>query len=133
MRRFSHAPALACALLFPIAAACADPSAAVTSCSVLTIQATAGTTPTFSWDAACPVSALQVALAGPGPILWGAISPDQSNSIPAPVVYGGTPTGAAMTANMVQFLVKGTTYQITLYRVDAGGMPRPVGAKAFTP
>jgi hypothetical protein len=116
--------------------ACADhPLTGVASgCAVLPVAVSAGTAPTFSWDAACPVEEIIVALPGPGALMWSAFSVNQTNSLASPVAYGATPPGAAMTANMVQPLVAGTTYAVTLIRVDTpGGPPQGVGAATFVP
>ena len=126
---------LAVALL-AINPACADHSltGAAGGCTVLPVAVSHGTSPTFSWDAACQVEAIIVGLPGPGAITWSAISVNQTNSIASAVGYGSTPPGAAMTANMVQPLVAGSTYQVTLIRVDSpGGPPQGVGSATFVP
>jgi hypothetical protein len=103
-------------------------------CTLLPVAVSSGTAPTFSWDAGCPVEEIIVSLPGPGAVMWSAFSVNQTNSLASPVVYGSTPPGAAMTANMVPPLVAGTTYQITLVRVDTpGGPPQGVGSATFVP
>ena len=121
--------------LLVINPACADQGPAVGDCSSLPVAVSPGTFPTFSWDAACRVEAVIVALPGPGAVVWVAVSVDQSNSIASPVVYASTPAGAAMTANLVQYLVAGTTYEVTLLRrADGpGGQIEGAGAATFVP
>lgn len=121
--------------LLVINPACADQGPAVGDCSSLPIAVSPGTFPTFSWDAGCRVEAVMVALPGPGAIMWTAMSVDQSNSIASPVQYGSSPAGAAMTANMVPFLVAGTTYVVSLLRRadGSGGQIEGAGAATFVP
>jgi hypothetical protein len=124
------------ATLLAINPACADqPLTKVTGdCSSLSVAVTPGTAPTFSWGAGCQVEAIVVALPGPGAITWNIFSVNLTNSIASPVDYGSTPPGAAMTANMVQPLVAGTTYTINLIRVDTpGGPPQGAGSATFVP
>jgi hypothetical protein len=115
--------------------ACSDQGPGVADCSALPIGVTSGTVPSFSWDPGCRIAGLFVALPGPGAIVWTAVSVDQTNSIASPVDYASTPAGAAMTANLVQYLVAGTTYQVILFRVadGRGGQLQAVGTATFTP
>jgi hypothetical protein len=126
---------LAATLGFPLVvltAACADPGISMTDCSAaVAVTVTAGTQPTFGWTPACQVEALTVALQGRDVIVWGAVSPNQTNSIGSPVPYGSTPPGAAATANRIEPLVTGTTYEVTVFRVDDGGSIRAVGTATF--
>jgi hypothetical protein len=123
--------------LLAINPACADQrlTRVAGGCSSLSVNVSAGTTPTFSWDAACQIQEVIVAFPGPGAIVWSAISVNQTNSIASPVVYASTPPGAALTANMVQFLVAGTTYDVTLLRAadTPGGPLQFAGAATFVP
>jgi hypothetical protein len=127
--------ALGVGTLLVITPACADQGPAVGDCSSLRVTVSRGTSPTFSWNAECQVEEVVVALPGPGAVVWSAVSVNQSNSIASPVVYASTPPGAAMTANLVQFLVAGTTYQATLLRrADGpGGQIEAAGTATFVP
>jgi hypothetical protein len=113
-------------------AACADPGPSLADCSAgVPVTVSAGTQPTFSWTPACQAEALTVALHDRDVIVWGAVSHNQTNTIGSPVPYGSTPPGAAATANRIDPLVAGTTYQVTVFRVDDGGSIRAVGAAIF--
>jgi len=117
--------------------ACADQhlTRVAGNCSSLAVAVSAGTFPTFNWDATCPIQELIVAFPGPGAILWSAVSVDQTNSIASPVEYATAPAGAAQTANRVQFLVAGTTYVVTLLRAASspGGPLQAAGTATFVP
>jgi len=125
------------ATLLAINPACVDQhlTKVTGDCSSLPVAVSAGTFPTFSWDATCPIQELIVALPGPGAIVWSAVSVNQSNSIASPVDYASTPDGAAMTANKVQYLVAGTTYVVVLLRAadSPGGPLQPAGTATFVP
>jgi hypothetical protein len=119
-------------LLVVLNAACADPGPSLADCSAaVAVTVSAGTQPTFSWTPACQVEALTVALQDRDVIVWGAVSPNQTNTIGSPVPYGSTPPGAAATANRIEPLVTGTTYEVTIFREDDGGIIRAVGAAIF--
>jgi hypothetical protein len=118
--------------LLALSAACADYGSSLKPCGTdLALSVSAGSQPTFRWTPACQVEALTVALDGRDVIVWGAVSPNQTNTIGSPVPYGTTPPGAAATANRIDPLVPGTSYQVTLFRVDDGGMIRAVGVATF--
>jgi hypothetical protein len=122
--------------LLAVNPACADHrlTGVASGCTVLPVAVSHGTSPTFSWDAACQVEEIIVGTPGPGGITWSVFSVNQTNSIASPVDYGSTPPGAAMTANMVLPLVAGNTYIVTLIRVDTpGGPPQGVGSATFAP
>jgi len=122
--------------LLAVNPACADHrlTGVASGCTVLPVAVSPGTSPTFSWGAGCQVAEIIVDIPGPGPIMWSAISVNQTNSIASPVGYASTPPGAAMTANMVQPLVAGIRYQVTLIRLDTpGGPPQGVGSATFVP
>jgi len=126
---------LAATLGFPfvvLTASCADPGPSLADCSAVAITVSAGTQPTFNWTPACEVEALTVALHDRDVIVWGAMSPNQTNTIASPVPYGTTPPGSAATANRIEPLVTGTTYQVTLFRVDDAGALQAVGMAIFT-
>jgi len=125
------------ATLLALNSACVDQrlTKVTGECSSLPVAVSAGTFPTFSWDATCPIQELIVAFPGPGAIVWSAISVNQTNSIASPVKYATAPLGAAQTANRVQFLVAGTTYEVTLLRAgdSPGGPLQAVGTATFVP
>jgi hypothetical protein len=125
------------AALLALNPACADQRLTKVTgvCSSLSVTVSAGISPTFSWDAACPIQELIVALPGPGAVVWSAVSVNLTNSIASPVTYASTPPGAAMTANVVQFLVAGTTYDVTLLRAadTPGGPLQLAGSATFVP
>jgi len=135
MKRRSFVPLFAVLVL---GAACADqgPSLGVCVSSAVTVTpgANFGWTPApdFSWDASCRIASLEVAVRGSGAIVWNAFSPNQ-NLIDSPVRYAVTPAGAALTANRLAGLVPGTTYQVTIRRIDAAGTLHLLGTATFTP
>lgn len=117
-----------------LGAACADRAVSPASCSDVAIHVSAGIQPTFSWGPACQIQALTVHLPGPGAIIWTTFSHPQTNAIVSPVQYGIFPDGAAQTANILLPLAAGTTYQVSLYRVDEpGGSLVPIGVTTFVP
>ena len=121
-------------VLVALAAACSDGITNVTVCSRVRVSVTSGTTPTFRWSPNCPIEALIVALPGPGAVVWTTFSSNLTNTIASPVTYGVFPPGSAMTTNLQQFLIAGTTYEVSLIRVDsAGGPPHAIGTAAFVP
>lgn len=126
---------LAATIGFPLVvlnAACADPGPSLADCSAVAVTVSAGTQPTFNWTPACQVEALTVALHNNHDVIvWGAVSPNQTNTIGSPVPYGSTPPGAAATANRIEPLVSGTTYEVTVFRMDDGGTIRAVGTATF--
>lgn len=135
-RRGPILPVLGVAFLAATLSSCANShlTGVASGCTLLPVTVSSGTAPVFSWDAECPVEEIIVALPGPGAVMWSAFSVNQTNSIASPVAYASTPPGAAMTANMVLPLVAGTTYTVTLIRVDApGGPPQGVGSATFVP
>ena len=112
---------------------CAGCSDQAPSADVL-IDVSTGTSPVFSWTPALEIASLTVARAGSDVIVWTTFSLGQANALAPPVSYGIAPPGAAQTANRLEFLVAGTTYEVTLFRVDdPGGTPRPVGSATFVP
>lgn len=134
MNRRAVSLALGFGPLLLLGAACADRAVSLSACSDLAVQVSAGTQPTFSWDPACQIQALTVHPPGSGAIIWTTFSHPQINAIVSPVQYGIFPDGAAQTANILLPLAAGTTYQVTLYRVDEPGGPLvPIGVTTFVP
>ncbi len=130
-------PTLPLALAFGpllLGAACADRAVSLSACSDISVQVSAGIQPTFSWDPACQIQALTVHLPGPGAIIWTTFSHPQPNAIASSVQYGVFPDNAAQTANILLPLVAGTTYQVTLSRIDEPGSSLvPIGVTTFVP
>jgi len=134
MSRHYFSAALGFGLLLALNSACADQAlSSIPPCSQVAVRVTAGLQPTFSWNPACRIEGLSVHLPGPGPIIWRTVSYRLSNTIATPVGYGVFPDGAAQTANILLPLVAGTTYQVTLFRMDdgPGGSLRSIGVTAF--
>lgn len=134
MNRRAVSLALGFGPLLLFGASCADRAVNLSACSDIPIQVSAGIQPTFSWNPACQIQALTVHLPGPGAIIWTTFSHPQANAIASPVQYGVFPDAAAQTANILLPLVAGTTYQVTLFRVDDPGGPLvPIGVTTFVP
>ena len=131
-RRFGTA-ALRFGPLVAITLACADQGVTAPPCgTVVTVTVSKGLYPTFSWASGCQIEQLTVARPASGAIVWSAVSPNR-NSIAPPVQYAATPPGAAMTANRLEFLVAGTTYEVELFRIDDLGSRQSVGRSTFVP
>lgn len=129
-----HRALLGLVTLVVLSADCGDQVGIVPPCSAVAVSVTRGTTPTFNWSSGCQIEELVVHLPGPGAVVWVSFSNNQTNSIAPPVTYGVFPPGAALTANLQQLLVAGTTYQVSLLRSDeAGGPLRSIGAATFVP
>lgn len=113
--------------------ACSDQSSE--PCSAVAVSVAPGLEPVFSWQPACQIHSLAVHLPGPGAVIWGTVSVNQTNSIASGVTYGVFPTGAAQTANIQVPLSAGTTYEVSLYRLNdsAGRPPQEIGSATFIP
>lgn len=100
----------------------------------VTVTATSGTSPTFSWTPACQLEGLTVALPGPGAIVWSVASPNQTNSIAPSVRYGRTPAGATLVTGATA-LSAGSSYGVTLFVFDDGhgGSVQAAGSLTFVP
>jgi hypothetical protein len=133
MSRHYFSAALGFGPLLVLSSACADSALSSSACSNVTVRVTAGIQPSFTWTPACQIEGLTVHLPGPGAIIWRTVSYRLSNTIATPVGYGVFPDGAAQTANILLPLVAGTTYQVTLFRMDdgPGGSLRSIGVTAF--
>jgi hypothetical protein len=115
--------------------ACSSTSSSLPDCTgAVTITATAGTTPRFSWTPACQVEGLIVAFPGPGAIVWNVESASQTNTIGPGVRYGVAPAGATVVTAPAA-LVAGTSYAVTLFRFDDGhgGSIQSAGGLTFVP
>ncbi len=135
MSRHYFFAALGFGPLLVLTPACNDHALSPAPCSQIAVRVTAGPQPSFSWNPAFQIEGLTVHLPGPGPMIWSTMSYRLSNTIAAPVIYGVFPDSAAQTANILRPLVAGTTYQVTLFRVDdaPGGSLRSVGVATFVP
>lgn len=137
MKRRSFVP-LSAVLAAAGAAACADQGPSLTPCASAAVTVTPGgalnwtLSPEFSWDPSCRITSLEVSARSTGNIVWIAFSPNQNN-IATPVHYAVTPANAAMTANRLEALVPGTTYQVTIRRLDASGALHILGTATFVP
>ena len=135
MSRRSFSVALGFGPLLLLGSACADRALSHSTCSDVPIQASAGIQPTFRWNPACQIQALTVHLPGPGAVIWTTFSHPQANAIVPPVTYGIFSDEAAQTANIFLPLVAGTSYQVSLYRVDEGrgSSLQSIGTATFVP
>ena len=132
IRRFGTG-ALSFGSLMVITLACADQAITAPPCgAAVTVKVSNSLNPTFSWAPGCQIEQLTVARQASGAIVWSAVSPNQNIIVP-PVQYAVTPPGAAMTANRVEFLVAGTTYEVELFRIDDLGSRQSVGRSTFVP
>jgi len=95
------------------------------------VNATTGTTPTFSWNPACLISRIAVADSA-GTILWDVQT--TASVMAPPLVYGQTPDGAVVHTTPGA-LVAGRSYSVGVYR--SIGLQQDdidlVGAESFRP
>jgi hypothetical protein len=117
------------------AIACSSQGPSLPACTgAVTVAATAGTKPKFTWTPACQLEGLVVALPGPGAIVWSVASPSQANSIAPGVTYGVTPGGASLVTAATP-LSAGTSYTVTVFWFDDGhgGSVQSAGSLTFVP
>lgn len=97
----------------------------------VSIEVSAGTSPSFDWSPACRLFFLNVELGADDH--WLIIS-DSTNAIAPPVRYGVLPAGARQRAPATP-LESGQTYDVNLARWTGPGAEdgAPVGSEAFTP
>jgi len=80
----------------------------------VTLMASVGTTPTFTWAPACGVAAINVVEARPdGPAVWHVETTDTRNTIASEVRYGQRPGGTTVRAGPLP-LVAGRAYSVLL-------------------
>ena len=80
----------------------------------VTLTASVGTTPTFTWAPACGVAVISVVEAQPaGPAVWHVETADNRNTIASDVRYGQRPGGTSVRAGPLP-LVAGRAYSILL-------------------
>ena len=119
------------AVLGTLGLACAD-GASPSSCTDVPVSVSSGTTPQFSWTAACPAYSLQVI--GQETSMWyvsgGEVLEDV---IRPPVRYGIVPAGA-VPSGPAQPLQAGVTYTLMLDRRNRlGGGVSFLAERTFTP
>ena len=103
----------------------------------VTLMASAGTTPTFTWAPACGVAWINVVEAGPdGPAVWHVETNDNRNTIASEVRYGQRPAGTTVRVGPLP-LVAGRAYRVSLMVAEpiSGGMTGigGIGDLTFTP
>ncbi len=98
----------------------------------VTVTASSGLTPSFSWNPKCQLEGLVVT--GPSGVVWSIEGTSQTNSISPPVRYGSTPGGARLLVAATA-LTAGASYQVTVSRFDDGhgGTIEPTGGVGFVP
>ena len=134
LRVSEHVLPYVCAGLLSALLSCrsmADPA----SCpGAVDFQASAGSTPTFTWQPSCLASSLIITTdpqqpgAGLAAFVWGLSTAGDVNRIASPVTYGIVPPGAQGPPNPPHPLVAGSSYRLTLYNHVNGGD----GIMAFT-
>lgn len=116
---------------------CAGLVSALLSCRSMTgpancpgavdFQASAGSTPTFTWQPSCLASSLIITTdpkqpgAGLAAFVWGLSTAGDSNGIAPPVTFGIVPSGAQGPRFPPHPLVLGSSYRLTLYDHVNGG------------
>ena len=103
----------------------------------VTLTASVGTTPTFTWAPACGVAMINVVEAQPdGPAVWHVETTDNRNTIPSEVRYGQRPAGTSVRAGPLP-LVAGRAYRVSLMVAEplSDGMTgiSGIGDLTFTP
>lgn len=123
------------ALLIVAGLACGSTGPSLPECTgPVSITATTGAHPRFTWTPSCQLEGVVVALPGPGAVLWSVSSTTQRNTIAPGVTYGRTPAQATVgTAPGV--LTIGASYTVTLFWLDDGhgGSIQSAGSVAFVP
>ena len=119
-----------------ILACCSDSTNAtdtIPACTgPVTIQVSAGTSPSFSWTPACRLFLVNVELGATDQ--WSIIS-DSTNAIAPPVRYGVVPVAAEQGTSETTPLVPGQTYDVNLFYWSGPGAQdgTVIGSKEFTP
>ncbi len=99
----------------------------------VTLDLSAGKTPTFSWTPACGLAVLAVEAVNGGADQWSIVTPGM-NAIEPGVRYGEVPDGATEATVSVP-LASGTSYRVTVSRFTnpADEVGQVIGTEAFTP
>ncbi len=89
---------------------------------VITVQASAGTTPTYTWDGAAARDVQVVRVNDPNNAaditpVWG-VSTVDTDGLTSPVIHGEVPVGALLTVNTEPVLTAGQTYRVSVVRVN---------------
>jgi len=92
------------------------------------LQVSGGSTPIFTWQPACPMSALVITTnpsdpgAGSAALVWEVSQTDDANRITPPVRFGIAPPSERSLPNPAAPLQTGATYRFSLYyRGTLGG------------
>ena len=117
------------------ASACGDAVSPVCPGDIVTVTASSGTTPEFTWTPACPVAQLDVDDMTQGGVNVWRISGQGTNAIAPGLRYGETPTGVVQ-LRAPDPLVAGREYRLTVLRwvgdAQSGGLAGG-GVARFTP
>jgi hypothetical protein len=83
----------------------------------MVVAASAGTTPTYSWNGATAVSISVAQTSAPTVEVWGIANTDTRN-IPSGTRHGQIPAGAVETTATQRVLTAGLHYRVTIVRND---------------
>jgi hypothetical protein len=95
--------------------------------NTVTVIASAGTTPTYTWSGPTAVTIDVARASAPSVSVWGISSPTTRN-IPSGTQHGVVPPGATATATTEPVLTAGIKYRVTVALVDGTS-----GSVDFTP
>ena len=120
-------------LLPAVAIACDGGTSLGPECTNVSIQVSAGTTPTFTWTAECRASALRVYRTT---LIWSVEALPNAVGVPVPfgppVTYGVTPPSTS--ASAPEPLVAGVEYVVALDHLDPWfGGSYEMGRRTFVP
>ena len=103
----------------------------------VSVAASSGTSPTFSWQPDCASGRLEVIHVRSGDLMWGVAGGQSSAGEPPAAIYGGVKYGQvppeAYALTSTALLSAGQQYRVTLFSVDQRGAATPVGSTRFTP
>jgi hypothetical protein len=117
------------ALVIGAAASCTASSGGPTDPGgdAVVVDASAGTTPTYTWAGPAAVSINVARASAPSVAVWGITSPINRN-IASGAVHGVVPAGASETAAAERTLTAGIRYRVTVMLADGTS-----GSVDFTP
>jgi len=117
------------ALAMAAAAACSTSAAPSTGpgANTVTVLASTGTTPIYSWTGTLAVSINVARTTAPSVAVWGVTSPINRNIAPG-LQHGVVPQGATETASAERTLTTGVRYRVTVALADG-----TAGSVDFTP
>jgi hypothetical protein len=123
-----------------LASACGGPESLLPADACrpeVALEASTGTSPTFSWEPDCASGRLEVTHVRSGDLMWGVAGGQPSAGDPPAAIYSGVKYGEvpaqAYALSWTALLGAGQQYRATLFSVDQRGVATVVGSTTFTP